>query len=85
LIQDTFAPMDEDNEDDSHCYRSVCRRGQVALKGKSQTGVTGASPPTVTSMGGSFYSGWLIPRETSLVIWGIERKRIKRLRLKRSK
>jgi hypothetical protein len=28
-------------------------------------------------MGSSFYSGWLIPRETSLVIWGIERKRIK--------
>jgi hypothetical protein len=21
-------------------------------------------------MGSSFYSGWLIPRETSLVIWG---------------
>jgi hypothetical protein len=33
-------------------------------------------------MGGSFYLGWLIPRETSLVIWGIERKRIKGLRLK---
>jgi hypothetical protein len=36
-------------------------------------------------MGGSFYSGWLIPRETSLVIWGVERKRIKGLRFKRSK
>jgi hypothetical protein len=23
-------------------------------------------------MGSSFYSGWLIPRETSLVIWGSE-------------
>jgi hypothetical protein len=23
-------------------------------------------------MGGSFYLGWLIPRETSLVIWGSE-------------
>jgi hypothetical protein len=36
-------------------------------------------------MGGSFYSGWLIPRETSLVIWGIERERIRRIRLKRVK
>jgi hypothetical protein len=26
-------------------------------------------------MGSSFYSGWLIPRETSLVIWGIEREK----------
>jgi hypothetical protein len=26
-------------------------------------------------MGSSFYSGWLIPRETSLVIWGSERSR----------
>jgi hypothetical protein len=25
-------------------------------------------------MGSSFYSGWLIPRETSLVIWGSEGK-----------
>jgi hypothetical protein len=25
-------------------------------------------------MGSSFYSGWLIPRETSLVIWGAEGK-----------
>jgi hypothetical protein len=25
-------------------------------------------------MGSSFYSGWLIPRETSLVIWGFEGK-----------
>jgi hypothetical protein len=24
-------------------------------------------------MGSSFYLGWLIPRETSLVIWGSER------------
>jgi hypothetical protein len=31
-------------------------------------------------MGGSFYSGWLIPRETSLVIWGFERKRFKGLK-----
>jgi hypothetical protein len=44
------------------------------LKGKDQTGVTGASPPTVTSMGGSFYSRWLIPREMSLIIWGSEGK-----------
>jgi hypothetical protein len=55
------------------------------MKGKDQTGVTGASPPTVTSMGGSFYLGWLNPRETSLVIWGVERKRVKGLRLKRLK
>jgi hypothetical protein len=55
------------------------------MKVKGQTGVTGASPPTVTSMGSSFYLGWLIPRETSLVIWGIERKVIDRLRLKRLK
>jgi hypothetical protein len=33
-------------------------------------------------MGSSFYLGWLIPRETSLVIWGAERKRIKDLRFK---
>jgi hypothetical protein len=26
-------------------------------------------------MGSSFYSGWLIPRETSLVIWGSERSK----------
>jgi hypothetical protein len=25
-------------------------------------------------MGSSFYSGWLIPRQTSLVIWGSEGK-----------
>jgi hypothetical protein len=31
-------------------------------------------------MGSSFYSGWLIPRETSLVIWGIERKMINRFK-----
>jgi hypothetical protein len=36
-------------------------------------------------MGGSFYSGWLIPRETSLVIWGIERKRIKRFKAQKVK
>jgi hypothetical protein len=28
-------------------------------------------------MGGSFYLGWLNPRETSLVIWGFERQRFK--------
>jgi hypothetical protein len=28
-------------------------------------------------MGGSFYSGWLIPRETSLAIWGFERQGLK--------
>jgi hypothetical protein len=28
-------------------------------------------------MGGSFYLGWLIPRETSLAIWGFERQRLK--------
>jgi hypothetical protein len=28
-------------------------------------------------MGGSFYSGWLIPRETSLEIWGFERQGLK--------
>jgi hypothetical protein len=43
------------------------------MKGKDQTGVTGASPPIVTLMGGSFYLGWLIPRETSLAIWGFEK------------
>jgi hypothetical protein len=32
-------------------------------------------------MGSSFYLGWLIPRETSLVIWGSEGG-IKGLRLK---
>jgi hypothetical protein len=36
-------------------------------------------------MGGSFYLGWLIPREMSLVIWGVEREKIKGLRFKRSK
>jgi hypothetical protein len=25
-------------------------------------------------MGSSFYLGWLIPRETSLVIWGLKEK-----------
>jgi hypothetical protein len=28
-------------------------------------------------MGGSFYLGWLDPRETSLAIWGFERERFK--------
>jgi hypothetical protein len=28
-------------------------------------------------MGGSFYLGWLNPRETSLAIWGFERQRFK--------
>jgi hypothetical protein len=28
-------------------------------------------------MGGSFYLGWLIPRETSLTIWGFERQGLK--------
>jgi hypothetical protein len=28
-------------------------------------------------MGGSFYLEWLNPRETSLAIWGFERKRVK--------
>jgi hypothetical protein len=28
-------------------------------------------------MGSSFYLGWLIPRETSLVIWGFEGKEAK--------
>jgi hypothetical protein len=32
-------------------------------------------------MGGSFYLGWLSPRETSLAIWGFERKRFKGLEL----
>jgi hypothetical protein len=45
------------------------------LEVKAQTGVTGTSPPTVTSMGSSFYLGWLIPRETSLVIWVSERSK----------
>jgi hypothetical protein len=27
-------------------------------------------------MGGSFYLGWLIPRGTSLAIWGFERQRV---------
>jgi hypothetical protein len=31
--------------------------------------------------GGPFYLGWLSPRETSLAIWGFERKRLKGLRL----
>jgi hypothetical protein len=38
------------------CYRTVCRKGQKLELGL-ETGVTGASPPTVTSMGSSFYLG----------------------------
>ena len=49
------------------------QEGFRQLESRLETGVTGASPPTVTSMGSSFYLGWLIPRETSLVIWGSER------------
>jgi hypothetical protein len=30
------------------------------LESRLKTGVTGASPPTVTSMGGSFYLGGLV-------------------------
>jgi hypothetical protein len=36
-------------------------------------------------MGSSFYLGWLIPRETSLVIWGAERKRSRVSRFKKVK
>jgi hypothetical protein len=31
--------------------------------------------------GGTFYLGWLSPREMSLAIWGFERKRLKGLRV----
>jgi hypothetical protein len=44
------------------CYRTVCRKGldPQELESGLETGVTGASPPTVTSMGGSFYLGGLV-------------------------
>jgi hypothetical protein len=47
------------------------------VKVKGQNGVTGASPPTVISMGGSLYLGRLSPREMSLAIWGFERQGVK--------
>ena len=40
---------------------------------RGQTGVTEPIPPTVTSMGSSFYLVWLIPREMSPVTWGFEK------------
>jgi hypothetical protein len=40
-----------------NCYRTVCRKGPKSLSQGLETGVTGASPPTVTSMGSSFYLG----------------------------
>jgi hypothetical protein len=36
-------------------------------------------------MGSPFYSGWLIPRETSLVIWGIEREKDQEVRAQKVK
>jgi hypothetical protein len=36
-------------------------------------------------MGGSFYSGWLIPREMSLVIWGIEREKDQKVKAQKVK
>jgi hypothetical protein len=35
--------------------------------------------PMSPQWGGPFYLGWLNPRETSLAIWGFERKRLKGL------
>jgi hypothetical protein len=43
-------------EEEDACYRTVCRKGPK-LESGLETGVTGASPPTVTSMGSSFYLG----------------------------
>ena len=51
------------------CYRTVCRKGLKSLSQGFETGVTGASPPTVTSMGGSFYLGGLVQGRCPYVIW----------------
>jgi hypothetical protein len=42
------------------------------LESRLETGVTGASPPTVTSMGSSFYLGWLVQGRRPYVIWVLE-------------
>ena len=39
------------------------------LESGLETGVTRASPTTVTSMGGSFYLGWLVQGRRPYVIW----------------
>ena len=36
-------------------------------------------------MGSSFFSGWLIPREASLVIWGIEREKDQEVKARKVK
>ena len=54
------------------CYRTVCRKGSRQLESRLKTGVTGASPPTVTSMGSSFYLGWLVQGRRPYVIWVLE-------------
>jgi hypothetical protein len=54
------------------CYRTVCRKGLRQLESRLKTGVTGVSPPTVTSMGSSFYLGWLVQGRRPYVIWVLE-------------
>jgi transposase InsO family protein len=56
----------------AECYRTVCRKGLRQLESRLKTGVTGASPPTVTSMGSSFYLGWLVQGRRPYVIWVLE-------------
>jgi hypothetical protein len=58
------------------CYRTVCRRGLDSLSQGFETGVTGDSPPTVTSMGGSFYLGGLVQGRRPYAIWVQEELRI---------
>jgi hypothetical protein len=53
--EDIQAPTDSDSEIETVIARFV---GKVqGLESGLETGVTGASPPTVTSMGSSFYLG----------------------------
>jgi hypothetical protein len=62
----------KEGEDYDDCYRTVCRKGLRQLESRLKTGVTGASPPTVTSMGSSFYLGWLVQGRRPYVIWVLE-------------
>jgi hypothetical protein len=54
--EDCYPPQRKSNFIEGHCYRTVCRKVRKLELGL-ETGVTGASPPTVTSMESSFYLG----------------------------
>jgi hypothetical protein len=56
----------------------------VELESRLETGVTGASPPTVTSMGSSFYLGWLVQGRRPYVIWFSEGLKVQWIKVRDS-